>query len=193
MRVRAALWIASAAALAGAAHAETYRCVEPGGAVRFTSDPRVCGRAAQHEPSQQRWNGPPAAPAPASDRVTEVFPPPPSRWQVLVDPPESPDDEERALGLLGSAARHYTHARGAVSQVCTVELWSFAQPIQAERARDQLAQPNWWGRAAGSQLVLAHGVRLERSRGSRAELSDDCRALAEAAHARALATLRRAD
>jgi uncharacterized protein DUF4124 len=190
--VRAALCIASAAAIAVAAQAEMYRCVEPGGAVRFTSDPRACGRAAVHEPAPDRWLGDaPAAPAaPAGERATGIFPPPPSRWQVLVDPPESPDDEERALGLLGSAARHYTHAHGAVSQVCTLELWSFAQPIQAARARDEIAQPGWWGRTAGAQLVLAHGVRLERNRGSRPELSADCRALAEAAHARALATLR---
>ncbi|HKA13383.1 MAG TPA: hypothetical protein VKH41_00070 [Myxococcota bacterium] len=106
-----------------------------------------------------------------------------------MDRPEEPDAEERALGLLGSATRHYTRARGAVSEVCTVELWSFAKPEQAERARAAVAQPTWWGRAAGAQLVLAHGVRLERKRGSRAELSADCSALAEAAHARALATL----
>ena len=120
-----------------------------------------------------------------------LFPPPPSRaWEVLVDPPEAADADERALGLRRSAARHYTRARGAVSEVCTLELWSFASAAQAESARTGVAQPNWWGRAAGAQLVLAHGVRLDRVRGSRAELSTQCAALAEAAHARALATLR---
>jgi hypothetical protein len=121
-----------------------------------------------------------------------VFPPPPSRaWETLTEAPEPPDEIERALGLVASVARHYTRARGAISEVCTVELWSFAQPYQAERARAEVAQPNWWGRAAGPELVLAHGVRLVRDRGSRAELSAECTALAEAAHARALATLRR--
>jgi hypothetical protein len=129
-----------------------------------------------------------AARAPAGEGL---FPPRPSpAWQLMIEPPELPDDAERALGLLGSAARHYTRARGAVSEVCTVELWSFARPDQAERARAELALPNWWGRAAGAQLVLAHGVRLERERGSRAELSVECASLALAAHARALATLR---
>ena len=92
--------------------------------------------------------------------------------------------------LIASVGRHYTRARGAVSEVCTVELWSFARPEQAEKARTEVEQPSWWGRTAGAELVLAHGVRLERGHGSRKELSPDCSALAEAAHARALATLR---
>jgi hypothetical protein len=123
-----------------------------------------------------------------------VFPPPPNRaWQVLSERPEAPDDAERELGLRASTARHYTRARGAVSEVCTVELWSFAAAAQAESARAAVAQPTWWGRAAGAELVLAHGVRLERGRGSRDQLSPECIALGEAAHARALATIRRAD
>ena len=183
--------VALALACASTARAEMYRCVDPSGAVHFTSDARACGSAAVHEPARDRVLDAPRTPAPEGERSRGVFPPPPGpAWEVLVDPPELPDDAERALGLLGSAARHYTRARGAVSEVCTVELWSFAQPAQAERARAEVEQPAWWGRAAGAQLVLAHGVRLERGRGSRAELSADCSALAEAAHTRALATLR---
>jgi len=120
----------------------------------------------------------------------EMFPPPEPGWQMIIEAPELPDADERALGLLGSAARHYTRARGAVSEVCTIELWSFAKPAQAERVRAELERPDWWGRTAGTHLVLAHGVRLERERGSRSELSSPCTRLGEAAHARALATLR---
>jgi hypothetical protein len=133
----------------------------------------------------------PPAPRTEPVAVDAIFPAAPSRaWEVIRDRPETPDPEERALGLLGSAARHYSRARGGVSEVCTVELWSFAAPAQAERARAEVAQPTWWGRVAGAQLVLAHGVRLERGRGSRDDLSPECAALGEAAHARALATLR---
>jgi hypothetical protein len=189
MARRAALGLVLAGAIA--ARAETYRCEEPGGAVRFTSDPRACGRDAAHEVPPDRWLGAPAAPAPSGVRAFDVFPAPPNRtWEVLVDPPERPDAAERALGLQGSAARHYTRVRGAVSEVCTIELWSFAQPDQAEQARAALVKPAWWGAVAGARLVLAHGVRLERGRGSRAELSADCAELARAALARALATLR---
>jgi hypothetical protein len=178
-------------AWATAADAEVYRCEEPGGAVRFTSDPRGCPKPAAHEPKPGQWIGAPAALAPGGETVLEAFPPAPSHaWEVLTEAPELPDDEERALGLLASVSRHYTRARGAVSEVCTVELWSFARPDQAERARAEVAQPNWWGRTAGAELVLAHGVRLERMRGSRNELSAACTALGEAAHVRALATLR---
>ena len=100
---------------------------------------------------------------------------------------------ERALGLLASVARHYTRARGAVSEVCTVELWSFARPEQAERARAEVAQPNWWGRAAGA-AARARARRAARARARLAQRAQrDCTALAEAAHARALATLRAPD
>jgi hypothetical protein len=108
---------------------------------------------------------------------------------VLSERPEAPDDDERALGLTASVARHYTHAHGPISEVCTVELWAFARPDQAEGARAEVARPTWWGRTAGSLLVLAHGVRLEREVGSREGLVEGCASLAEAAHARALATL----
>jgi hypothetical protein len=136
-------------------------------------------------------DGAPAAPAPSGEIVLDAFPPSPSRaWEVLTEAPERPSADERTLGLVGSVGRHYTRARGPVSEVCTVEVWTFAQAEQAERVRAEIAQPNWWGRTAGSALVLAHGVRLERHRGSRHELSRECSALAEAAHARAVATLR---
>src|SRR5262245_28228765 len=193
------MWLRLALSLAFAgplpAHAEIFRCHDPGGAVRFTSDPRACARPEAHEPASGRWlAAPPAAapsaPMPASPKPADLFPPAPSgAWEILRDPPELPDADERALGLIASTARHYTRARGAVSEVCTVELWSFARREQAERARAEVAQPNWWGRTAGPELVLAHGVRLERGKGSRADLSSECSALAEAAHTRALATL----
>jgi hypothetical protein len=190
MWLRLALSLACAGALP--ARAEIYRCHDPGGAVRFTNDPRACAKPVAHEPVPGRWLAAPAEaePAPTSPTPPDVFPPAPSRaWEILRDPPEIPDAEERALGLIASTSRHYTRARGAVSEVCTVELWSFARSEQAERARAEVAQPGWWGRTAGPELVLAHGVRLERGKGSRAELSAECSALAEAAHERALATL----
>jgi hypothetical protein len=181
------------------AHAEIFRCEEPGRPVRFTSDPRGCARPVALKPPPERSIGEDAPARPAAARaepaaaaaLDALFPAAPSRaWETLTDRPETPDAEESARGLRASAARHYTRARGAVSEVCTVEVWSFAAPAQAESARAEVAQPTWWGRAAGPQLVLAHGVRLERGRGSRDELSAECAALAEAAHARALATLR---
>jgi len=185
-------------ALAGAvaAQAETYRCDEPDGSVRFTSDPRRCERPIVHEPQRDRFAVPPAEPAPAARAplgaadLAALFPPPHPGWQVIGELPEtSTDPELRALGLRDSTARHYTRARGDVSEVCTIELWAFAQPDQAVGAGAALAQPTWWARAAGSLLVLAHGVRLERQVGSRTELVAGCEAIALATHARALATL----
>jgi hypothetical protein len=128
--------------------------------------------------------------AAGAEPLEALFPPAPSRaWEVVTERVETPDAEERALGLLASLARHYTRARGGVSEACTIEVWSFARADQAEAARAAVARPDWWGRTAGPLLVLAHGVRLDRLRGSRAELGSACTALAESAHSLALATL----
>jgi hypothetical protein len=130
------------------------------------------------------------AAAASAQPLDALFPPAPSRaWQIVADRAQAPDAEERALGLRASAARHYTRARGNVSEACTIELWAFEREAQAEAVRAAIAQPDWWGRAAGPLLVLAHGVRLDRVRGLRRDLGADCVALAESAHARALATL----
>jgi len=131
--------------------------------------------------------------AAAEPDLAAVFPPlrtATAGWEVIDELPETPADPElRALGLRESAARHYTRARGPVTEVCTIELWAFAQPDQAQAAGEALAQPTWWARSAGSLLVLAHGVRLERQVGSRTRLVAGCKTIAEATHARALATL----
>src|SRR4030095_12178071 len=118
MRKRLALALVCAWSLA--ARAEVYRCEDPSGAVRFTSDPRGCAKPSVHEPPGSRWVDAPAAPASSSPPPSEVFPPAPSRaWETLTEAPELPDDAERARGLIASVARHYTRARGPVSEVCT--------------------------------------------------------------------------
>jgi hypothetical protein len=130
------------------------------------------------------------AAAAGAEPLDAVFPPAPGgAWQVMSERAQPPDSEERALGLRTSVARHYTRARPGGSEACTVEIWWFERETQAEAARAAIAQPHWWGRSAGPLLVLAHGVRLDRARGSHSEQSAECTALAESAHARALATL----
>jgi hypothetical protein len=78
----------------------------------------------------------------------------------------------------------HDRARGAVSEVCTVEIWSFASPERARAAHASLDLPREWSRPSGTLLVLARGIHMERDVGSRRELVPGCRDLAESVEAR---------
>lgn len=173
--------------------AEMYRCEDGKGGLRFTSDPSACERAVVHEPQgelQRPDAAPPQAPpaAPADRPLLEIFASG-TGWEVLDEPLESPvaDPQLRQLGLRASQARHYTRARGPVSEVCTVELWAFESEAQASAAARAFEREGWYRVAAGALVVLAHGVRLERMVGSREGLVPGCTQLAKATQARALA------
>ncbi len=183
-------------ALAAAAPAETWRCEEPDGSLRFTDDPGGCEAPVAHTPRRDLVTADPPEshaddPAPrasgAAPDLRALFAPA-GAWEVVEEPVAPPDDPAlHDQGLRASLARHYTRARGPGSEVCTVELWAFAAPAHAAAVRGALAPPGWWVRDAGALLVLAHGVRLERGVGSRSGLVPGCTALAEATRARALA------
>lgn len=181
--------------------AEIYRCEDAGGGVRFTSDPAECEHPVEHTPRGAAEALEPAAPsrdasAPPGDRHAGEAPEPdlgalfapvdPAAWEVIDAPPEPENDAElRAAGLRVSRARHYTRALGPVSEVCTVEIWAFARPAQAAAADAGFERKGWQHYVAGSLLVLAHGVRLERKVGSREGLVPGCVHLAEATRDRA--------
>lgn len=195
-------WLALGAVVALSARAEIYRCEDADGTLRFTGDPTACERAVEHVPrgSLQRpgASGPGTDPEKGQARdagrrlgsadLDALFAPvAPSAWEVLREAPESaagwPDLRER--GLRGSQARHYTRARGPVSEVCTVEIWLFESAAQAAAAGASLEREDWYRRAEGALLVLAHGVRLERHVGSREGLVPGCADLAERTRERA--------
>lgn len=200
--MRGAAGLACGLLLALPLRAEIYRCEDAEGGLRFTSDPAGCERAVEHTPrgSVQRL-GPGDAPAAAdggepersraplgSGDLAALFAPVrAAAWEVVGEAPESAaaDPELRAQGLRGSQARHYTRARGPVSEVCTVELWLFESAAQAAAAGAAFEREDWYRGVEGELLVLAHGVRLERQVGSRAGLVPGCTALAEATRERA--------
>ena len=105
----------------------------------------------------------------------------------MVEEPLDPEADPvlRARGLRMSVGRHYTRFRGRVSEVCTIELWSFDEAAQAAAAGASLGRPAWWIQSDGALLLLAHGVRVERGVGTRHGLVPDCVAMAEAARQRA--------
>jgi len=206
--MRAAVWLALGALVALPLRAEIYRCEGADGVLHFTGDPSACEGAVEHAPrgTLQRPGGgdPPAdaadpvaaadpeAPGPgrrlgSADLAALFAPVAPSDWEVVHEAPESaagwPDLRER--GLRGSQARHYTRARGPVSEVCTVEIWVFENAAQAAAAGATLERDDWLHLAEGALLVLAHGVRLERHVGSRQGLVPGCEELAARTRERA--------
>lgn len=97
-------------------------------------------------------------------------------WEILREAAEPPDPDLRARGLHASVARRYTRARGPVSEVCTLELWGFAAPVQARSVAGALAssRPAWEFHTEGPVLLMAHGLRLERGVGTRRGVEADC-------------------
>lgn len=202
MAVRA--WLALALLAASAARAEIYRCEEADGGIRFTGDPSQCRSPVVHTPDGSGLTLDPGAatgdpeetvpsdadeaPAPplSGSALQALLPSAGGSWEAIDEPPESARDPQLvAHGLRASVARHYTRARGPVTEVCTVEVWSFERASQARAVQSALGEPLWWKRSAGALLVLAHGVRLERQVGSRHGLVPGCESLAESARARA--------
>lgn len=198
--MRGAGWLALGVLLAAPLRAEIYRCEDADGALRFTGDPAACERAVEHAPrgALQRPGAdgePPAAersPAGAGHRLGSAdlealfAPVPDGDWEVLHEAPSAASAAERSeRGLRGSQARHYTRARGPVSEVCTLELWLFDSAARAAAAAAGFEREGWIRHAEGALLVLAHGVRLERHVGSRRGLVPGCAALAERTRERA--------
>lgn len=185
-----ALWLAEAGS------AEIYRCPDVAGGLRFTSDPRGCPGAEKVALDPDRVVTPPApassaAPSGTSagidaSHLADFLPPAPRGWEPTHEAVAIERDPAlRAQGLLASVARHYGRARGAVTEVCSVELWSFARPDQAHAALASLDRPQGWQRVSGTLLVMARGVRLEREVGTRQGLVPGCRELAESVDGRA--------
>jgi hypothetical protein len=197
--MRTVAFTACLALLAAAGHAEMYRCIDAAGRGRFTDDPSACAEAVAIDSRRELIRTPSAAQEPAapSDEgvaerndppdLTRLFPPVGDAWEVVNEAPEVPDPTLHGQGLRASVARHYTRARGPVSEVCTVELWAFENADQADAVATTMAEPGWKILHADTVLVLLHGVRLERGVGTRRGLVDGCAELGERTRVRAAA------
>jgi hypothetical protein len=95
-------------------------------------------------------------------------------WEATDETREPVDAELRNLGLRETATRHYSRSRGPQSDVCTIELWRFANRQAASSAAAVLNPPNWLVLRSNALLVLAHGVRLVRGAQSVAQLHEEC-------------------
>jgi len=194
--MRSAAFTACLVLLATSGHAEVYRCVDSTGRFRFTDDPSACAEATV-APRRDVIRAPSAAGGPAAPGgertagssgapdLERLFAPAVDGWEIVREAPEVPDPELRSRGLRASLARHYTRARGPVSEVCTVELWAFEGAAEAVGAAASLARSGWEILRADAILVLLHGVRLERGAGTHRGLVGGCAELGERARARA--------
>ena len=108
-------------------------------------------------------------------------------WDSMRETPANPadDPELRAAGVRATHSLHYTRPRQGGSEVCSLEIWSFATPEAARRARAGMGQPGWRDALRGNLLMMSRGVSLSREDGFRPGLLPECHRLADLTEARA--------
>ena len=194
-----------AALVAQGADAELYRCVTADGSIRFTDDPSACGRAEPYVPRRalQRPSAPAApradAPAPADSgwqgthgELLSMLPSAPAGWEAVEEAPTDPrgDPDLWDNGVRTMAARHYTRARGASSQACSVEIWAFSHAERARLGESLLAQPGWVLQREGNLLIMLRAVILEGGKGPREGVFPACQQIGALARTRVTERLR---
>ena len=183
--------------LPGPAAAEIYRCLDPGGRVRFVGDPAACPGARRHEPKREIQRLPTPEPAPPASRgepaalkasfasLEELFVPAREAgagglWEAVKEAPEDPslDPDLWRWGVREKRVRHYTQrsSSGRV-RVCSVELWRFENVGSASIARANLSYPNWRFERGGAVLVMLPAVSRERGERARHGVFSECAAL----------------
>ena len=105
--------------------------------------------------------------------------------------PSNPADDLdlRAAGVRATHSLHYTRARQGGSEVCSVEIWGFATAEAARRARTGIEKSGWRFALRGNLLMMSRGVSLDRARGFRPGLLQECHRLVDLTEALAQRTL----
>ncbi len=115
----------------------------------------------------------------------------PPGWEIVTESGADVRGDPILLraGVRERIARHYTRARGPRSEVCSVELWSFASRESAVRGLRMLPEDAAELRQVGPLVISLRGVTLVRMRGSHHDVFPDCVALGDEIEARALRAL----
>jgi hypothetical protein len=102
-------------------------------------------------------------------------------WDSVREAPSNPADDPElvASGVRATQSLHYTRARRGGSEVCSMEIWSFATAAAARRAQAEIAQPGWYLVQRGNLLMLSRGVSFSRVDGFRPGLLPECHRLAD--------------
>lgn len=111
----------------------------------------------------------------------------PPGWEIVTERGEDAREDPDLVraGVRERLGRHYTRARGARSEVCSVELWSFANAERAGRAERMLPQDAARVQQIGPLLISLRAATLVRRRGLTPGLFPDCVALGDRIQARA--------
>ena len=116
--------------------------------------------------------------------LTPLFAPPRAlgfEWESVREAPLNPIDDPdlHAAGVRAAKSLHYTRARPGGSEVCSLEIWSFATGAAARRARAEIEQPAWRITLRGNLLLMSRGVTFSRTEGFRPGLLPECHRLAD--------------
>jgi len=104
-------------------------------------------------------------------------------WDAVRESPLAAEDdpELREAQVRATASRHYTRPRPGGSQVCSLEIWSFASRAAARGAFPDLGRASWRLDAVGNLVLMTRGVSLERESGFHPGLLPECERLADLA------------
>jgi hypothetical protein len=106
-------------------------------------------------------------------------------WESVRESASDPadDPELRGAGVVALKSLHYTRPQPGGSDVCSLEIWSFASGAAARQAQASFERPAWRFDLRGNLLLMSRGVTLRRGEGFRPGLGPACHRLADLAEA----------
>lgn len=135
---------------------------------------------------------PPAWAGPSSAGLASILPlasTVPGGFEAVEELPAELDADLRAWGVRAQRARHYTRYSGPGEvQVCSIEIWAFADADRAAAAEAGFRAADWEFSRRGALLLMARGLTREPGKPPRRGVFPDCRRVFRAAEARAPAS-----
>jgi len=202
--IRACLLVLLAiAAGAEPAKSDLFRCVEADDSLSFVDRPELCAQAKPHPlrgrvesvPAPAASSGSPVSPADGGDpspelRLEQVLLPADQvrgAWDVVEEAPAHTERDPDLVrwGVRAQRARHYTRQSSGVVQVCSIEVWGFANVQLARRAHENFAYPGWQIVREGSLLLMSRGLTRTPGESARRGVFAACQEIGERIRERA--------
>jgi hypothetical protein len=193
------------AIVAGAepAKSDLFRCVEADGSLSFVDRPELCAQANPHPlrgrvervPAPAASTGSPVSTADGVDlslelRLEHVLLPADEvgvAWDVVEEAPAYTERDPDLVrwGVRAQRARHYTRQSSGGVQVCSIEVWGFANVQLARRAHENFAYPGWQIVREGSLLLMSRGLTRTSGEPARRGVFAACQEIGERVRERA--------